>query len=394
MTRTRRIIAKTSPASRRVRMRAFAFEQRVPPAEIQLWDVGANGTDFGTHIWNERSVAEVTSRYNERGNPLLVDVEHNGAKLDDDVPAATAGYASLEIRDGAPWLVFNWSAYGVEQIATGQRRFLSPEYDIDADTNEIVRLYRVSLVAEPGTYRARVLASAADDQEKNMDPTLAAIMGILNSVTDPAAAIEAIKGFVANLPSSEDVVDPATDDTITEPTFAAAPAAKPIAASADPKPTPIEPPASAAVSPVVTPITASVEDAGAVKAAREYAQQSENALRDSILLRDGHRLAPSIRQWASAQPLNVVRGLCSAAPEVTAPPARVTATRGDTQGTGIVHKGLEGRELEAMQRAMGTYRASMPTAPYTNERGEWVLPSLTPTEHRRIQAAAAAKEGK
>ena len=164
--------------------------ERVPPAEIQLWNVGENRTDYGTHVWSDRSVAEISARYAERGNPLLIDVEHNGANVDGE-PALTGGYARLEIRDGAPWLSFDWSAYGAEQIATGQRRFLSPEYDVDADTNEIIRLYRVSLVADPGTHRARVLASAALNATQGspiMDPTLAAIMSLLDSVSDPAAA--------------------------------------------------------------------------------------------------------------------------------------------------------------------------------------------------------------
>lgn len=48
-------------------------------------------------------------------------------------------------------------------------------------------------------------------------------------------------------------------------------------------------------------------------------------------------------------------------------------------------KGLEGKELAQMQRAMGI-RASTPKRPYIDERGHWVLPSLTPTEHRALAA--------
>jgi hypothetical protein len=409
VTRVRHILAKAPATTRRVR--AYAFQSKEPPAEVQLWNVGDNPTDYGIHKWTERSQQEVVARYNERGNPLLIDVEHNGATVDGE-PAVTGGYARLELREGAPWLVFDWSAVAVEQIATRQRLFLSPEYDVDADTNEITKLYRVSLVADPGTYRARVLATAAINDTRgkgNMDPTVAAILALLDSVPDPAAAVDAVRGFVANLPGDaaavdEPVVDPVVADAPgaapkDKPAFAAAgddKDKKPVAAAAKPvqdAATPVAPP-----QPANPPVSAAAiaPESDAVKAAQAYALQSENALRDSILMRDGHRLAPSVRQWASSQPLAVVRGLCSAAPEAVAPPSRVTATRGATLGTAAVgeSRGLEGEALDELRRKMGTYKASAPQTPHMNDRGYFVLPTITPTEHRQLQAAAAAKGGK
>lgn len=387
--------ATTASRQKHVRVRAYAIAERVPPTEIQLWNAGENPTDYGTHYFTEQSAASIMARYTERGNPLLIDVEHNGALLEDATPAQTAGYAALEIRDGAPWLTFEWSAYGVEQIASGQRRFLSPEYDVDVDSNEITRLYRVSLVADPGTYRARVLASASfttATEGTHMDPTLAAIMSLLDSVTDPQAAIDAVRGFVANLPAS----DGAPVDDVVAPMAADAPkpADKPAFASADDDDK--KPVAAAAPVAAVAPVAASApvgEDAS-VKAARAYALQSENALRDTILLRDGHRLAPSVRTWASTQSLGVVRGLCAAAPEAPASTTRVAATRGQTHGTGTVGKGLSGPELELVERAAGTFQASASNRPHRDANGNFVYPTVTPTEHRRMKAAAAAKDGK
>lgn len=143
-----------------IRQRAYANVTREPPKEIQLWNRGSNPTDYGVHVWNQRSILEVMTRYGKRGNPIVLDVEHNGAQLANGEPAITAGYARLEVRAGAPWLVFEWSDYGRQQIASGARRFLSPEYDVDSKTGEIVTLYRVSLVADPGTHRARMLAAS------------------------------------------------------------------------------------------------------------------------------------------------------------------------------------------------------------------------------------------
>jgi hypothetical protein len=130
------------------------------PREIKLWDKGRNETDYGSHHFTERSAAELMKAYGSRGNLIALDVEHGGAKDEEGNPREMAGYAKLEIRDGEPWLVFSWSDYGRDQIETGKRRYLSPEYLTTKDEpHEIVGLVRVSLVAEPGTHHARLLAS-------------------------------------------------------------------------------------------------------------------------------------------------------------------------------------------------------------------------------------------
>lgn len=397
-----RILAK-SPSPRRVR--AFAIEAKTPPSEIQLWRAGDNPTDFGVHRWTDRSAAEVWARYAERGNPLLIDIEHNGAGLE-GTPAATGGYARLDLRAGEPWLVFDWSAFGAEQIATGQRRFLSPEYDIDPNTNEIIRLYRVSLVADPATHSARILASA---EEKRMDPKLAAIMAILGSVSDPAAAVEAIKSLVANLDDSGTTDDAPADDAPADgaPAFAAVgddtpddkdkpvvaaapPPAKPVVAAAAPVAT-----IPAAPAPPAAPVGAAAQEGADVRASRANADRAELAARDVLIAQHGHRLQPSIRTWASTQSLAIVRGLVNAAPKDLPAPPTVKATRGAAHGTGSPKpRGLEGVELETYQRAMGTFQASTPRVPFTNEAGDRVFPVTPPREAAaRIAAAAAAKDG-
>lgn len=402
----RHILAKASPEHQHVR--AYAFESKDPPVTIQLWNVGDNPTDYGVHKWTDRSQVEVLALYNERGNPLLIDVEHNGVDVDGE-PTRTGGYARLELRDGAPWLTFDWSSYAIEQIASRQRLFLSPEYDVDADTNEITKLYRVSLVADPGTHRARVLASADSNTKEasDMDPVLAAILAILEGVSDPAEAIASIKNAIASLSGGDaPAADPAANPASAAPAYtasddapdkkepvAAAAKGKPEAAKADVKaePKPGDSPVVVAASaPAVTPA-----ESEAIKASRANAIRSENALRDLLLEKHGDRLAPSIRTWASAQPLAVVEGLIKAAPEAKAPPARVTATRGAGHGTnGTPATGLAGKDLEELQRGMGTFRANTPREPYTDANGNFVLPTNTPTEHRKIMAARAAKDGK
>lgn len=412
-----RVLAKAPAPPMRRRVRGAAVvELAEPPREGQPWPIDSVPaeipTDFGVHIWSARSAQEVWARYAARGNPLLLDVEHNAGGSEDE-PAPTAGYATLELREGVPWLLFDWSAYGVEQITTKQRRFLSAEYDIDPDTNEIVTLYRVSLVADPATHNARILASAKENRSMDIALILAALRAAL-AAEDPAVAKESIANLVdqlsAELGTDAPPADPPADP---DPAFTSAdggddkdddkdkPAAA-VAAKAPAAPAKASAPPAPAPAPTVVNVAASAPETESIRIMREERTRSENALRDMLIAQHGHRLAPSIRVWASAQPLAIVKGLLEAAPEGKPVPTRVTATRGADHGNATPERrGLEGPELEEYQKRLGTFQASAPKLPYTNEQGHRVFPTTTPREMQRIlaarqqqQAQQQAKEGR
>ncbi len=315
----------------RQRIYSRSGEIRTPPRELQLWQRGENPTDYGVHKWTERSIASVLARYNERGNPILIDVEHNGAQLPDGKPAATGGYCKLEIRAGTPYLIFDWSEFGKQQIESGQRRFLSPEYDVDKNTGEILALYRVSLVADPGTHRARMLASASNGAKTKMDlqVILAALRAAL-AAEDPAVAKESITNLLAELEKSGGSGDPApaatdapTDPAPTDPAMASADDDKDedkdkMAAAAPAKPA--ETVAGAAASAVL---------------------QIKAAQRDHLLATQGDKVEPSIRRWLSSCPLEIVQGYLAAKPAPAASVERASATR----GAPATEHGLSEREL-------------------------------------------------
>ena len=116
------------------------------------------------------------------GNPLIMDIEHAlnpmvNPTLDPADPPPTAGYLQLELFEGPDgpelWGLPRWSdcgrsapvpgevCCGKHQIESGQRCCISPDWQIDTETREPVRLNRVSLVAEPATYGINLLASRA-----------------------------------------------------------------------------------------------------------------------------------------------------------------------------------------------------------------------------------------
>lgn len=362
-------------------IRAFAFEPGVPPARLQLWNVGDNPTDYGVHRWTERSIKEVCSHYEARGNPLQIDIEHAGFIGPDGKPLPSAGMCSLELVNGAPVLVFDWSAVGAEQIATKQRRYLSPEYFVDEKTGEITGLVRVSLVADPGTHNARILASAG--KQRPMDPMTLAALKAASLAEDPAAAIKAL---IEQIEAAEDSGPPSSEKP--EAAAAAEPPADPKApeekkeAAADPAKDPAAPPA--------TPYGASAQVAASAASpdVAALAKDLDGLKRDALLKEHGDRLEPGIRIWASSQSFDVVKGLFDHLPKGATKIAASAGTRptlGDGQGgTRVVDGSVVPQNSLAEQMGIRTRAAA---APYRDDDGSFVHPTNTPTEVRARIAA-------
>jgi hypothetical protein len=410
---SKRIQAKSPRGARRVH--AFALpELREPPTELQLWNVGDNPTDYGVHIWNQTSLDTAFARYLERGNPLQIDIEHNCGLDEEGNPTDTAGYAALEIRDGAPWLRFDWSQFGAEQIATGNRRFLSPEYDVDPITNEIICIYRVSLVSDPGTYRARVLASAAINEGKNMNfkMLLAALAAALAN-PDPEQAVAQAQTLCTEMgkfADGESPSDPAADPAATDPT--ADPGGSAVdAASGDGAPvgddakkdgddaqkqSAIAAAAATAVAPVAAATASDDAAAKAIKAASADAVLAiENQRRDFLLETQGHRLNEGMRKLCSTLPYLQAKAIVDASDDAPAGGGRhVRATRGDkSESASDAELGLQGDDLAFVNSRMGivNYEAKMPKS----GRGGLMLSAIPPSIYRQKKAEemAAKKAG-
>lgn len=418
-----RVLAKVARTPLR-RVSAFAFEPGVPPKEIQLWNLGDNATDYGVHKWTARSASLVMGRYQERGNPLVIDVEHNGVNVAPDAevsgelePPVTGGYASLELRAGAPWLIFDWSKYAVEQISTKQRRCLSPEYDVDQTTGEIVGLYRVSLVADPGTHHARMLASAASSgQERTgMDPIVVAALKAALTAEDPKAAIEALLAEIskasgdapaegedaAAAPPPGDGPPAAPGDKKDAPVAAAADKSSdaPVTAAADEKMQCAAKPTDASAAkpvPIATPAPVMKITAAAPTEVVDVGARAdlEAMRRDVLLEKEGHRITePSVRVWASSQPYAVVKGLIDSTPAKLDPPSRIAATRGATGHEPREAGSLLPPEQKAKFQAMTKTTPRTKLGPHIEADGSLRIYACTPTEYRDYKTAQAAKGG-
>jgi phage I-like protein len=143
-----------------------------------VWRNGVNETDLGPIVWNDKARRSVMSRYAQRGNPILLDINHQyneDERAKWEVSGAqppTAGNGLLETdAQGNLWLVPEWSATARAKIDAKELRFLSPDFAYDKKTREVLEIYRVSLVAEPGTWHARMVASAKRKGRLSMNLT-------------------------------------------------------------------------------------------------------------------------------------------------------------------------------------------------------------------------------
>lgn len=169
---------------------------RVAPSRFRIWRAGDNPGDYGSCRFTARAAVAVMAAYEARGGNLLpIDIEHNtnpkaNPDLDPSDPPRTGGYAGLRLVETAEgpelWAdPVRWSDFARAQIEGGERGYISPDWALDADTREPLRLNKVSLVMEPATYGINLLASASETRRITMDKDL--MMALLKAAQAAAS---------------------------------------------------------------------------------------------------------------------------------------------------------------------------------------------------------------
>jgi hypothetical protein len=240
-----------------------------PPTRFRIWHAGNNPGDYGDNVLTAAAAARVLAEYQKRGHALAIDVQHatnpeSNPGYDPADPPPMAGYAEIRVvRTAAGAEVWatdvRWSdcgrphpeagkvCCGKHQIASGQRRYISPDWNLDPETREPISINRLSLVAEPGTYGINMLAARAGAASRSspMNDTeilkalLAAAMGAASSqdadiqafgaiVSQQAADLAAAKGLSLDAAPASDATPVAAADPkvpAADPNVAAAPMA-------------------------------------------------------------------------------------------------------------------------------------------------------------------------
>jgi phage I-like protein len=137
---------------------------RVPPREFLLFPLGTIKTLKGDFILSADSAAEVMEKYEEHGVDLMLDYEHAGVSpmSTPDGLARAAGWAKLELRDDGIWLSqIKWTDAAAAMLRSGEYRYLSPAFNADTRTKEIVEIVNVALTNLPATHNQRPLVEAS-----------------------------------------------------------------------------------------------------------------------------------------------------------------------------------------------------------------------------------------
>lgn len=190
----------------------LALEGADLPTEFRIFVRGANETENGRYLFDDKAARAVMAAYQAWGVDLMIDLEHQSLEVDPGAPDATArdarGWCKLELRNGELWARdVRWTPDGAARLSEKRQRYVSPAFEADPKTKRVLKMINVAITSIPATHKtpALVAASAKPNQEgpRCMDPEL--IKQALDAVEkgDAKAAVEILKGLIVSAAGGE-----------------------------------------------------------------------------------------------------------------------------------------------------------------------------------------------
>jgi phage I-like protein len=219
------------------------------PVAFEIFAPGPNVTNKGTFIFDDAAAEMVMAGYQDQGNALVVDYEHQTA-ANPPVEAPAAGRFELAVKDGGLWATgVKWTKRAAEYLAGKEYLFFSPWFDHDAE-GRITNLRNLALTNFPATKNMPMLVTAKGDTTakgsqmadaviantdgstvaaapgSDQDPIKAALAALMQALqAEEAVEPDAMKGLLKNALAAFGE-DPKKDPKAA-PTCAADPAAAP-----------------------------------------------------------------------------------------------------------------------------------------------------------------------
>jgi phage I-like protein len=206
MTKSQR---RTSVAALAAALPASGQAAQLLPAGAFRSADGSGRPDDAAHWKIDAAIAaRLIARVAARANPLVVDYEHQTLFCErNGQPAPAAGWfagAALEWRDGAGLFArVDWTPAAAGRIADGEYRYISPVFEYDRRTGEVLDLRMAALTNNPGLHgMAAVALKALNDFPTPEDPEvnetlkkLLAAIGLADDAgeADALAAVAALK---------------------------------------------------------------------------------------------------------------------------------------------------------------------------------------------------------
>jgi phage I-like protein len=135
-----------------------------PPKEFPIFAAGLVKTTKGDFKFTERSQKSVLAASAEWGNHHSMDWEHRAlfAAFSGDGRAPAACWYGIGVKEGSLFaLNAEWTKQGSDDLVSKSYRYISPAFDYDLDTREILELVNCSLTNLPATKSMNPLLASA-----------------------------------------------------------------------------------------------------------------------------------------------------------------------------------------------------------------------------------------
>lgn len=206
---------KNQPTRRTLSLSADALPRLSdgkPPAEFRIFRAGANPSDYGDIVFDEKAAEMVMAEYERKGNPLFFDWNH-GHDLPKDKrtreSGASAGEFKLEVRAGELWATgCEWTADAYEDLEKRRYNLFSPTFPVD-DTDGVIRpcgLMGIAILNRAGLDHLDRIAAGAADTNDERDDDMKTAEQIQAELDTEKKKVLALEGEVATLKSKGGVL--------------------------------------------------------------------------------------------------------------------------------------------------------------------------------------------
>jgi hypothetical protein len=358
-----------------------------PPTAFRIWRAGDNTTDHGETRFTERSAKLLMEEQARRGNRYSFDINH--LSLDKTAPLENqkgVGFFSLQVRDGELWTAdCEWAAWVASGLTKDppEWKFFSPAYDVDAETGEVVSFLNCALTNTPATWGVTALATRrAKGTRMKWSDIKAALEG-----DDEDAKATAYATIAAAFPDKgDDDKEGGDGEKETKASADDAPDSK-----KEPKAEKKDAEDPADKKDAKASLVASQDQALATALARIAALEAKDETAERAVVMAGREMTKVLADSLSKLPLATVKSICAGLPvkakKDLAADAKVTATRGDTQGGPVAQPATD---KEAMDVRMGLKRA---TVSIKHDGRTSTFDVMTAEDAKRHIEAKQAKKG-
>jgi len=164
----------------------------IAPEWVQVLPSGPDIKGLDGRSWLLRNPQAIVHAFKNAQIPMVIDYEHGQElKAPNGEEAPAAGWVEdLEVRDGQVWAKVDWTRKASEAINSKEYRFLSPAFQYDESSKEIIGLSSVGLTNKPNLVMKALNSQNSTTEDKaNWDEVSKALGVNVHSQDDLLSAL-------------------------------------------------------------------------------------------------------------------------------------------------------------------------------------------------------------